>query len=93
MSCLYLFKFSTPLSNSIIYSFGICFCDDNAYTDNGLSFVFVVLGVEVKAGQPLKVKPTFDNIIHLSQVLILYSCVHVELKICFNAIENCLFVL
>ncbi|KAL5765592.1 hypothetical protein ACOSP7_016209 [Xanthoceras sorbifolium] len=24
-------------------------------------------GVEVKAGQPLKVKPTFDNIIHLSQ--------------------------
>ncbi|KAJ0083860.1 hypothetical protein Patl1_30498 [Pistacia atlantica] len=25
------------------------------------------LGVEVKAGQPLKVKPTFDNIIHLSQ--------------------------
>lgn len=28
----------------------------------------VVVGVEVKAGQPLKVKPTFDNIIHLSQV-------------------------
>lgn len=95
IKCRYLCNHVNPFDNGnsnspLVYASAIL----KLILAMGCLFYGGVLGVEVKAGQPLKVKPTFDNIIHLSQVILLfYSCVIVELKKCFNVTESSLFIL